>query len=246
MIRATFFTLGKKVTTDSLYQWDVNQILEITGANLTTAPPIHFGNKARDKAVIVQSEIVDGVIRVPIPNTLVAEPFPIYAFLVIIDGDVANTKQVFEIPIVTRPEPADYEFIDDKDVINYEYLSQRIVKFENAVNARVGGLETNINTFETNVSNEVERLALIVDAIGSVGLDKVMSMFNRTTTFPADGSIVETGDGWTKTTVFNDDGSIDETLRTTDTNGDIHVAVKRTTFPADGSVVETITQAYVE
>ena len=246
MIRAAFFTLGKKVTTDSLYQWDVNQTFEITGSNLTTAPPIHFGNKAHEDAVIVQSEIVDGVIRVPIPNTLVAEPFPIYAFLVIIDGDVANTKQVFEIPIVTRPKPADYDFVDDKDVINYEYLSDRIVRFENAVNARVNGLETNINTFETNVTKEVDRLALIVDAMGSAGMDKVMYMFNRTTTFPADGSVVETGDGWTKITAFNADGTIDETLRTTETDGSIHVAVKRITFPADGSVIESITQSYIE
>ena len=246
MIRASFFTLGKKVTTDSLYQWDVNQTFEITGSNLTTAPPIHFGNKAREEAVIVQSEIVDGVIRVPIPNTLVAEPFPIYAFLVVIDGDVANTKQVFEIPIVTRPKPADYEFVDDKDVINYEYLSDRIVRFEDAVNDRVDGLETNIYTFEINVSNEVGRLALIVDAMGSVGLDKALGMFNHTSVFNSDGSISESGDGWVKTTAFNTDNTIDETLRTTNKDGSVQVTVKRTTFNADGSIVEAITQAYVE
>ena len=246
MIRATFFAVGKKITTDSLYQWDTNQTLEITGSNLTTAPTIHFGNKAHDDALVVQSEIVDGVIRVTIPNTMVAEPYPVYAFLVILDGEVANTKQVFEIPVIPRPRPHYYEYADNQGVVNYELLSDRIVRFEDAVNARVDGLETNINTFETSVSNEVDRLALIVEAMGSVGLDKTMSMFNRVTSFPADGSIIETGDGWTKTTAFNDDGTIDETLRTTEMDGSIHVAVKRTTFPADGSVVETITQSYVE
>ena len=246
MIRATFFTLGKKVTTDSLYQWDTNQTLEITGSNLSTAPPVHFGNKVNDKALAVQSKIVDGVIVAQIPNSLVAQPYPIYAFLVIIDGDVANTKQVFEIPIITRPEPADYNFEDDADVINYEYLSDRIVRFEDAVNARVDGLENNINIFEANVSSEVERLALIVDAMGSVGIDRMTGMYNRTTVFNADESITESGDGWVKTTTFNDNGTIDETLRTTNDDGSVNVSVKRTTFNTDGSIVEQITQAYVE
>lgn len=246
MIRATFFAVGKKVTTDSLYQWDTNQTLEITGSKLTTAPTIHFGNKASDIALVVQSELVDGVVRAPIPNTMVAEPYPVYAFLVTLDGEVANTRQVFEIPIIPRPRPHYYEYADNQGVVNYELLSDRIVRFEDNVNARVNGLETNINTFQNNVTKEVDRLALIVEAMGSMGMDKVMSMFNRTTAFPADGSIVETGDGWTKTTAFNDDGSIDETLRTTNEDGSIHIAVKRTTFLADGSVVETITQSYIE
>lgn len=243
MIRASFMTLGKKVTTDSLYQWDTNQIFQITGSNLTTAPQIHYGNKAHEEAVIVQSKIVNGVIESNIPNTLLAEPYPIYAFLVVIADGKSNTRQVFEIPVKTRPKPADYEFIDDKDVINYEYLSDRIVRFEDAVNARADRLENNINTFETNVSNTVDRLQLIVESMSSLGIDSVLNMFNKKTKFNDDGSILESGDGWTKKTVFNADESIDETFTSTNKDGTTKTVVKHTTF---GDIIkEEITQSYV-
>lgn len=245
MIRASFMTLGKKVTTDALYQWDTNQTFQITGSGLTTAPPIHFGNKANEKAVIVQSKIVDGVIEAAIPNTLVAQPYPIYAFLVIIEDGVSNTKQVFEIPIITRPEPADYDFVDDLDVINYEYLSDRIVRFEDAVNERVNGLEDNINTFETNVTENVNRLQLIVESMSSLGIDAALGMFNKITTFEEDGSVLETGEGWTKTTIFNDDGTIDEIMSTTNSDGSIQTSVKRTTFESDDSIKEEIIESYI-
>lgn len=245
MIRASFMTLGKKVTTDALYQWDTNQTFQITGSGLTTAPPIHFGNKANEKAVIVQSKIVDGVIEAAIPNTLVAQPYPVYAFLVIIENGVSNTKQVFEIPIITRPEPADYDFVDDLDVINYEYLSDRIVRFEDAVNERVNGLEGNINTFETNVTENVNRLQLIVESMSSLGIDAALGMFNKITTFEEDGSVLETGEGWTKTTIFNDDGTIDEIMSTTNADGSIQTSVKRTNFESDDSIKEEIIESYI-
>jgi hypothetical protein len=77
-------------------------------------------------------------------------------------------------------------------------------------------------------------------------MDKIFGMMNKTTTFPADGSVVETGDGWSRTSVFPADGSVNETLRLTTEDGSIQVIVKKTTFPENGSVVETITQSYIE
>ena len=244
MIRASFMTLGKKVTTDSLYQWDTNQVFQITGSNLTTAPEVHYGNKAHELAVIVQSKIVNGVIESNIPNTLLAEPYPIYAFLVVIEDGKSNTRQVFEIPVNARPKPADYEFIDDKDVINYEYLSDRIVRFEDAVKARVDGLENNINTFESNVTSTVNRLQLIVDSMSSLGIDSVLNMFNRQTQRNSDGSILETGDGWTKKTLRNADGSIDETFTSTNKDGTTKTVVKHTTR-SENIIIEKITDSYV-
>ena len=224
MIRAAFLEIGKKVTTDTLYQWDVNQILEITGSDLVTAPPFHFANKNHEEAVVVQSEIVDGLIRVPIPNTLLAEQYPIYAFLVIVEGDVLNTKQVFEIPIIPRPMPADYHFIDDKDVINYEYLMDKVVRF----------------------GDRVENLTLIVGALNANSMSNVLGMYNKQTLFLPDGSIVETGDGWTKTTVFLESGNIQETMRTIGDDGKTQVTVKETVFNDDGSITEQITESYTE
>ena len=76
------------------------------------------------------------------------------------------------------------------------------------------------------------------------GLDlPFMNMVNKRTKFNDDGSILESGDGWTKKTVFNADESIDETFTSTNKDGTTKTVVKHTTF---GDIIkEEITQSYV-
>ena len=57
-----------------------------------------------------------------------------------------------------------------------------------------------------------------------------------TTTFNADGSISETGEGGTKVTTFGSDGSITEKF----TGSSGKVITKKTVFNSDGSIVTTI------
>lgn len=68
------------------------------------------------------------------------------------------------------------------------------------------------------------------DALGTtIGFD------NKTTTFNADGSIVETNGEVTKTTIFNEDGSISEILE----QGTLAMT-KTTIFNADGTISEIV------
>lgn len=40
-----------RYTVDPLYQWDINQVLEIRGLSLPSVPEIHFANEAMDRSI---------------------------------------------------------------------------------------------------------------------------------------------------------------------------------------------------
>ena len=50
MIKANFSAYSKYVT-DSLNQWDLNQVLQVFGLNLIDAPEVHFSNANTDQAI---------------------------------------------------------------------------------------------------------------------------------------------------------------------------------------------------
>ena len=50
MIKANFSAYSKYVT-DSLNQWDLNQVLQVSGLNLVDAPEVHFPNANTDRAI---------------------------------------------------------------------------------------------------------------------------------------------------------------------------------------------------
>lgn len=71
--------------------------------------------------------------------------------------------------------------------------------------------------------------------INRANLMALQGFVAKTTTFNADGSIIETnGRGETLTIVFNSDGSITETFKGSKT------IVKTTRFNSDGTIIETI------
>lgn len=50
MIKANFSAYSKYVT-DSLNQWGLNQVLQVSGLNLVDAPEVHFSNANTDRAI---------------------------------------------------------------------------------------------------------------------------------------------------------------------------------------------------
>ena len=73
MIQANFSAYAKYVT-DSLYQWDIDQVLKVTGLNLTVAPEVHFSNANMDRAIVRQAELKNHIVTVNIPNSMLQEP----------------------------------------------------------------------------------------------------------------------------------------------------------------------------
>lgn len=101
-------------------QWDINQTLTIKDSGLTVAPTFHFCNKNSEEALIVDSTIdEDGVIMVKVPNILLAEPYPIIAYIYAYATTTsAKTLATIRIPVEKRVKPSDYAY-DDDAVVNH-------------------------------------------------------------------------------------------------------------------------------
>lgn len=216
--------------TDPLYQYDVGQVLRITGTGLTLPPSIHFTNRSKDVALIVASTMDGDAVVVNIPNTLLAEPEDIVAYLYVVDDDAGQTVHLIRIPIVRRQKPEDWEPLLDEDLINYERLDARVSKLE----------EDWTGAFD-DTQSRIQELIGAVNGVTGGGVSMSLGMYASHTVFNADGSITEAGDGWTLVATFNADGSITEVYTAVDSEtGETTVITKTTTFNEDGSITESI------
>ena len=122
MITANFNAYSKYVT-DSLNQWDLNQVLQVTGLNLTTAPEVHFSNANNDRAIVRQSTMTNHVVSVNIPNSLLQDPLRIYAHIGIYEGSTFKVVELVEIPVIARKRPEDYQIeANDEEVYSFKRL----------------------------------------------------------------------------------------------------------------------------
>lgn len=126
MIKANFSAYSKYVT-DSLYQWDQNQVLHVEGLNLTVAPEVHFSNAKLGGAIPVQADLVNHVVSVKVPNSLLQDPLRIYAHIGVYEGDLFKVVELVEIPVIPRKRPADYELaVDDFELYSFKRLENKI------------------------------------------------------------------------------------------------------------------------
>ena len=218
--------------TDPLYQYDVGQALRITGTGLTLPPSIHFTNRSKDVALIVASTMDGDAVVVNIPNTLLAEPEDIVAYLYVVDENAGQTVHLIRIPIVRRQKPEDWEPLLDEDLISFERLDYRVSKLE----------QDWTGAFDETQAY-LQELLVSVNGVVSSSVSLSMGMYANHTVFNSDGSITETGDGWSRVTTFNSDGSITEVFTSTDSEtGEVSVVRKVTTFNADGSITSAIVE----
>lgn len=110
MINAEFQNDLVSIQTTNLFQWDVNQVLKISGIYLGNDPiEVHFCNKKSTIATVVQSTApASGTVLVTIPNSLLKEPYNIVAYVYKTDGSTSATTNTITIPVVARPKPNDY------------------------------------------------------------------------------------------------------------------------------------------
>ena len=126
MIKANFNTYASYVT-DSLYQWDINQVLAVSGLNLSVNPEVHFSNASMDKAIVRQATRKNNVVTVNIPNSLLQQALKIHAHIGIYEGDTFKIVERVEIPVIPRTRPSDYVFEDtDGEIYSYNRLENMI------------------------------------------------------------------------------------------------------------------------
>lgn len=159
MIKANFNAYDSYVT-DSLYQWDKDQTLRVSGVNISVAPEIHFTNNEMDRAIVRQGVLKDGIISVDIPNSLLQSIQDIKAYIGVWEGSTFKTIETVVIPVVMRDRPEDY-VLENKDEEYYSFS-----KLENAIanmvtlagfNAQVAKTEADIlakeNALKAQISN---------------------------------------------------------------------------------------------
>jgi hypothetical protein len=116
-----------RYTVEPLYQWDVNQVLEIRGLSLPTRPEIHFTNASMERVIVRQSTMDDtGIITVDVPNSLLQKPYKITAYVCIYEGETFESLYTIDIPVKARKKPADYTIEYDNEIYSFNKLENMV------------------------------------------------------------------------------------------------------------------------
>lgn len=132
---------NNRYTVDSLYQWDLNQVLEIYGLSLPFVPEIHFTNDAMDRAIVRPASMnAAGVITVDVPNSVLQKAGKLKVYICNYESETFQTLYKLEIVVKARVKPSDYTLIDDPEVYSFNAL-------ENMVYNAVTELHSSYNAF---------------------------------------------------------------------------------------------------
>lgn len=199
MIKANFNAYASYVT-DSLYQWDLNQVLSVSGLNLSVAPEVHFSNSNMENAIVKQATVINHIVSVQIPNSLLQDPLTIHAHIGIYDGKTFKVVEHIEIPVIPRKRPSDYRIENsDEEIYSFEALKNALANAitytdANAIEARIDNIIAHNNDTESNtelidtrvdtlgvthgsagsaIRKQVERLSGVVDSSKNYSVKKV-------------------------------------------------------------------------
>lgn len=157
-----------RYTVDSLYQWDMNQVLEIYGLSLPSVPEIHFTNTAMDKAIVRQATMDSaGVITASVPNALLQVASKITAYVCIYEGDSFNSLYKIEIPVIARAKPNNYSFVDDNDeVYSFNALENLVINTLDTLNTQYDKAIENVNQLNDRVDEMIETSNVFLPVVG--------------------------------------------------------------------------------
>lgn len=119
---------NKTYKVDPVYQWDVNQVLQITGLSVPSVPEIHYTNSSMNRAIVESSTMsMDGVITANIPNSLLQKPYKILAYVCVYEGTKFRSLYKIEIPVKARNKPSDYTIEDGVgEIYSFRELENKV------------------------------------------------------------------------------------------------------------------------
>ena len=154
---------NNKYTVDPLYQWDLNQVLEIHGLTLESILETHITSSSMSFAIVTTPTVdAAGIIKVKIPNSLLQKSEPITVLICEVSGDVFKTTYKIDVPVKPRKRPADYSIdLSDDEVYSFNAMNRRLTVIEEKL--------SDANTFvdvvkpliyaNTNLANEALSIA---------------------------------------------------------------------------------------
>lgn len=178
MLHVNFEAYNRYVT-DSLYQWDINRQLNITGLQLSDVPEIHFSNANMERAIVRPATYIRDIVSVTIPNSLLQFSLPIKVYIGIYEGDSFKIIETITIPVIPKERPMDYVFVDDGDEIySYNELLTKISKFDgisvNDLKSYVEWVERVNNTYTKQESISISgTMSSYLAFVGNVNIDMV-------------------------------------------------------------------------
>ena len=111
----------------SLYQWDNNQTITISGLDVSQAPVFHFSNRLNTLALVVAPTISGSSVTANVPNLLLQQAEPIICYVYqSTEQDGSRTAHVIRIPVIPRPKPDDYEYNENIDYVSVAMLQSRM------------------------------------------------------------------------------------------------------------------------
>ena len=110
----------------TLYQWDVNQFVNVVGINPEMPVSVQFWRAGQTEAFVVESTVSGNTVTAAIPNELLRDTgeLVIYIWQDTGTGEQkgGRTETFFNVPIKERAQPSDYIYDD-----NVEYISVKTV-----------------------------------------------------------------------------------------------------------------------
>ena len=173
MISVTFTSdVENIVATEHLYQWDNGQKLSISGVGTTA--DIHFANKKSEKALVVTPTVTSGACVAPIPNSLLAEPYPILAYVYVPSDNGARTLKTVTIAVEARKQPSDFVLDEDEGITTVEAISQR-------VNAIMSSIQTDYTNFKNTIQGELDDMKANTtipnaNTVGNKGISQILAV----------------------------------------------------------------------
>ena len=106
-VKALFLTGKNTTSTESLYQWDYGQALEIEAPDLgSMLCEVHFACQGMSEAIVRPCTLSAGVGNVVIPDDCLEQSSPVTAWIYEkIDASQGRTRGVITIPVIARARP---------------------------------------------------------------------------------------------------------------------------------------------
>lgn len=155
-----FDQYGNLVT--NLTQWDSNVILTFKNYKYNTAPVVHFAFPGDESSKTVHGTLENNVASVVVPNiflTTAGKELNVFVFQYDNVTDDGHAIYHIQLPVVAKPKPDDYEYVDNTDIIEISTLGIRlaalVAEAEATINTKIGELETAYNQQVQGIKDDI-------------------------------------------------------------------------------------------
>lgn len=127
------------------YQWDLNRKLLVGDSSITQ---VHFSNRNRDTALVLEVYELDGRRVVDVPNILLQEDCLIDAYAYLDD----HTRRRCAFKVARRPKPEEYEYTET-EVLTFSKMMERAEEAANAADESAGKAADSEQAAKTSEGN---------------------------------------------------------------------------------------------